>query len=81
MPSSRRLSASAVVILSQVAGHGLNVVKFIPPLTLGDDDRQWVVNACDQVIADCHKVPGSIWDLGKTLAAQAIKIRKGKSGS
>ena len=66
-------------ILTQVAGHGLNVVKFLPPLTLIDEDRRWLANSLDEVIADCHKVPGSIWDLGKTLAGHAIRARKGTS--
>jgi ornithine--oxo-acid transaminase len=63
-------------ILSQVAGHGCNVVKFLPPLVISEDDRRWVRDACDEVIADTHKVPGSIWDLGKTLAGHALKARK-----
>ena len=63
-------------ILSQVAGHGCNVVKFLPPLVISEDDRRWIRDACDEVIADTHKVPGSIWDLGKTLAGHALKARK-----
>jgi ornithine--oxo-acid transaminase len=31
-------------ILSQVAGHGMNIVKFIPPLTLNQSDRTWIVS-------------------------------------
>ncbi|BCX81538.1 ornithine--oxo-acid transaminase [Methylomarinovum caldicuralii] len=63
-------------ILSQVAGHGMNVVKFLPPLVIGDDDRRWIVTAMDDVLADCHQVPGAIWDLGRTLAGHALKARK-----
>lgn len=64
-------------ILSQVAGHGMNVVKFLPPLVIGDRDRDWILAALDEVIADCHKVPGSIWDLGKTLTGHALKSKAG----
>ena len=64
-------------ILSQVAGHGMNVVKFLPPLVISDKDRDWVLNALDEVIADCHKVPGAIWDLGKTLTGHALKSKAG----
>lgn len=64
-------------VLSQVAGHGMNVVKLLPPLVLTEADKQWVVKAFDQVIADCHKVPGSVWDLGKTLAGHALKSKVG----
>ncbi len=63
-------------ILSQVAGHGMNVVKFLPPLVIDDDDRRWIVSAMDDVLADCHQVPGAIWDLGKTLAGHALKTRQ-----
>jgi ornithine--oxo-acid transaminase len=62
-------------ILSQVAGHGMHVVKFIPPLTLRDDDRRWIVDAVKDVVADAHRVPGAVWDLGKTLARHAIRAK------
>ncbi|MEN8260022.1 MAG: aspartate aminotransferase family protein [Pseudomonadota bacterium] len=63
-------------ILSQVAGHGMNVVKLLPPLNLSNKDRDWIVSSLDAVIADCHKLPGSIWDLGKNLAGHALKAKK-----
>jgi ornithine--oxo-acid transaminase len=64
-------------ILSQVAGHGMNVVKFLPPLVINDQDKDRILAALDDVIADCHKVPGAIWDLGKTLAGHAMKSKAG----
>ena len=64
-------------ILSQVAGHGMNVVKFLPPLVINDKDCDWILGALDEVIADCHKVPGAIWDLGKTLTGHALKSKAG----
>ena len=63
-------------ILSQVAGHGMNVVKFLPPLVINDKDTGWIISAMDEVLADCHQIPGAIWDLGKTLAGHAIKAKK-----
>ncbi len=63
-------------LLSQVAGHGMNVVKLLPPLNLTNKDRDWIVNSFDKTIADCHQVPGSIWDLGKNLAGHALKNKK-----
>lgn len=65
-------------ILSQVAGHGMNVVKFLPPLNLSVKDRDWIISAMNKTIADCHQVPGSIWDLGKNLASHALKAKKRK---
>lgn len=63
-------------ILSQVAGHGMNVVKLLPPLNLTQKDRDWIIRAFDKTIADCHQVPGSIWELGKNLASHAMKAKK-----
>lgn len=60
-------------ILSQVAGHGMNVVKMLPALNLSDKDCRTVLHAFDQTIAETHKVPGSIWNLGKTLVGHAMK--------
>ncbi len=60
-------------VLTQVAGHGMNVVKLLPPLNLTHDDRDWIVDAFDKAIGDTHQIPGSIWDLGKNLASHAIK--------
>jgi ornithine--oxo-acid transaminase len=63
-------------ILSQVAGHGMNVVKLLPPLTLTQKDRDWIVNSLDKTIADTHQVSGAIWTLGKNLATHALKNKK-----
>jgi ornithine--oxo-acid transaminase len=65
-------------VLSQVAGHGMNVVKLLPPLNLTPKDHDWIITSFDKTISDCHQVPGSIWDLGKNLASHAIKSKKGK---
>jgi ornithine--oxo-acid transaminase len=67
-------------ILSQTAGHDLPVVKFLPPLVIGDADRQWIARAVTEVVADTQNVGGAIWDLGKTLAAAAIKTKAGGGG-
>ncbi len=63
-------------MLTQVAGHGMNVVKLLPPLNLNNKDRDWIVNGFDVAIAETHKIPGSIWELGKNLASHAIKNKK-----
>ena len=60
-------------ILTQVAGHGMNVVKLLPPLMLNQKDRDHIVHSFDKVIADTHQIPGTIWDLGKNLAGHALK--------
>ena len=64
-------------ILSQVAGHGMNVVKFLPPLVIGEKDRDWILSAMEQVIADTQEVGGAIKDLGKNLISHALKQKAG----
>jgi ornithine--oxo-acid transaminase len=64
-------------ILSQVAGHGMNIVKFLPPLVIGQEDREWITRACTEVITEAHQVGGAMWDLGKQLAGAAIRMKTG----
>lgn len=59
-------------ILTQVAGHGMNVVKLLPPLTLSPKDRDNITASFEQVIADTHKISGAIWQLGKNLATHGM---------
>ncbi|MDJ0786342.1 MAG: aspartate aminotransferase family protein [Myxococcota bacterium] len=66
-------------ILCQTAGHDQNVIKFLPTLTLSEEDRDDVLSAVRQVVADTHRVPGSVWDLGKTLAGHALSARSGRA--
>ncbi|HEU0303895.1 MAG TPA: aspartate aminotransferase family protein [Gaiellaceae bacterium] len=44
-------------VLSQVAGHGLNVIKGLPPLVLSEDDVDWFVTALDATLAGAEKMP------------------------
>ena len=64
-------------ILCQVAGHGMNVVKLLPPLVIGEKDRDWIISAMDQVIGDTQEVGGAIRDLGKNLISHALKAKAG----
>jgi ornithine--oxo-acid transaminase len=64
-------------ILSQVAGHEMYVIKLLPPLCITQSDEDWIVEAFDDVIADCHEVPGAIWELATTLAGHALKNKAG----
>jgi acetylornithine/succinyldiaminopimelate/putrescine aminotransferase len=43
-------------ILSQVAGHSINVLKAIPPLTVTEEDVDWFVDALDQVLARASRI-------------------------
>ncbi|MEO8316970.1 MAG: aspartate aminotransferase family protein [Bradyrhizobium sp.] len=60
-------------ILTQVSGHGSHTIKLLPPLTITDEDCDWVATAFNSVISDSHKVPGAIWSLGMTLVKNATR--------
>lgn len=62
-------------ILAQVAGHASYVIKFLPALTISDEDCAWLERALEAAIADAHRVPGSVWNLGKTLAEHSLKAK------
>jgi ornithine--oxo-acid transaminase len=50
-------------ILTQVSGHGSHTIKLLPPLTITEEDCNWIETAFDSVIASSHKVSGAIWSL------------------
>jgi ornithine--oxo-acid transaminase len=60
-------------ILTQVSGHGSHTIKLLPPLTITEEDCNWVEMAFDSVIASSHKVAGAIWSLSKTLVDNAVR--------
>jgi ornithine--oxo-acid transaminase len=43
-------------ILSQVAGHELNVLKGLPPLVIGEEDVDWLADALDDVLGGAQKL-------------------------
>jgi ornithine--oxo-acid transaminase len=47
-------------ILSQVAGHGINVLKAIPPLVLTEDDLDSFVSALEETISRAEKMPRAL---------------------
>lgn len=49
-------------MITQVAGHHIDVVKLLPPMVLCDADVNDFINAFDQVMRNLHKFPGPIWE-------------------
>ncbi|MFZ1414878.1 MAG: aspartate aminotransferase family protein [Defluviicoccus sp.] len=61
-------------ILAQVAGHNMPVIKLLPPLIIGDAEVAKVGAAFEDQVRDAESL-GGIWELGRTLAGQALKTR------
>jgi acetylornithine/succinyldiaminopimelate/putrescine aminotransferase len=50
-------------IMTQVAGHHLDVIKLLPPLNLSMDDADHFLSAFETVLTGLEQFPGPVWDL------------------
>jgi len=48
-------------ILTQVAGHGLDTVKILPPLVIEKADADYFLEAMDAVLKSAHRFSGTSW--------------------
>jgi ornithine--oxo-acid transaminase len=62
-------------ILTQVSGDHLEVIKLIPPLTIGAAEVERFVSAFVDVMDEAHQGSGLLWDFGKTLIKQTRLTR------
>ena len=69
-------------ILIQVAGHGLNVIKAIPPLVVTGDDLDGFVVALEETIERAEKMPSALvrFALGAARAARPQRRRLARVG-
>ncbi|HXD57008.1 MAG TPA: aspartate aminotransferase family protein [Thermoleophilaceae bacterium] len=64
-------------ILTQVAGHHMNVVKALPPLVIEEDELRRFVTALEQVLADAEEhLFRSYASLGFTLGRRTLTARR-----
>ena len=61
-------------ILTQVAGHAMDVMKILPPLIIGEREIDLFVTALDDVLTDCRKFPGPMWELGNNFCARRARL-------
>jgi ornithine--oxo-acid transaminase len=59
-------------ILTQVAGHNLNVLKLSPPLIVTEEQLDRFVASLTGVVRECHRFPGGLWDFGLGMAKRAL---------
>ena len=59
-------------ILTQVAGDHMEVIKLLPPLTIGDTEVKLFVDAFADVMDEAHRGTGLMWDFGRRLIKQAV---------
>lgn len=63
-------------ILTQVAGHAMDVLKIMPPLMIGEREVARFVSALDEVLTDCRKFPGPMWEIGNNFVRHALRAQK-----
>jgi len=60
-------------ILTQVAGHGLDTVKILPPLVIEKADADYFLEAMDAVLKSAHRFAGASWKTVMNLGLRTAK--------
>lgn len=60
-------------IITQVAGHAMDVIKLIPPLVLSKAEADEIIAGFEEAVAACHRFPGPAWEVGKKLGSAALR--------
>lgn len=60
-------------ILTQVGGPGVNIIKLLPPLIIGEEEVNMIVAAFDNVLSEAQFLRGRVWSLSTDLVRHAVK--------
>jgi ornithine--oxo-acid transaminase len=60
-------------ILTQVAADGVNIIKLLPALAVGEEEIDLVVAAFDDVLADAHRSGGLLFETTAALARGSMR--------
>ena len=74
-PVRRRPALREHRILSQVAGHGIPVIKALPSLTIDEDDLAWFADSLDQTVRRARRVPRAAGGFALTASRPALRRR------
>lgn len=62
-------------ILTQVAGHNMEVVKLLPSCVISEADVRWFLEAFEETMEACHRFPGPVWQVLGKLAKLSMTRR------
>ena len=62
-------------IVTQVAGHHLDVIKLLPPLNLSAQDADHFLDAFATVMARLERFPGPAWDVLASMGRFSLTER------
>ena len=60
-------------VLTQVAAHGMDAIKILPPLMITETEIDLFVTALDMVLDQCRSFPGPVWDLGSNILRHSLR--------
>jgi acetylornithine/succinyldiaminopimelate/putrescine aminotransferase len=67
-------------IITQVAGHNMDVIKILPPLIITEKEINYFVNAFDEALKGCRRFPGPILELARNTAWRRKKRKDQSNG-
>lgn len=62
-------------IITQVAGHHIDVIKLLPPFVISESDVQWFLTAFEDVLQQMHRFPGPAWDVLTDIGKMSVTSR------
>jgi ornithine--oxo-acid transaminase len=68
-------------IITQVAGHHIDVIKLLPPLVINEEDVRWFLDAFEDVLVQMHKFPGPAWDVVADIGKMVLTNRARLAGA
>ena len=68
-------------VLTQVAGHNMDVIKILPPLIISEKEVDYFVEAFDEALAGCRRFPGPILELARNTALRRVNRKRQKNGT
>jgi len=66
-------------VITQVAGHHIDVVKLLPPLVIDDADADWFLGAFEDVMKNLHRFPGPVWEALSKIGKNTVGWRNGRT--
>ncbi|KAF0107906.1 MAG: ornithine/acetylornithine aminotransferase [Anaerolineaceae bacterium] len=59
-------------MMTQVGGPGVNIIKLLPPLIIGDEEVDAIVQAFDTIMDETKNLKGRVWATSGELIKQAM---------
>lgn len=68
-------------VLTQVAGHNMDVIKILPPFIIGEKEVDHFVHAFEQTLEGCYRFPGPILEIARNTARRQRTHVHSKNGN